>query len=683
MNRQVIFRSNMFDPTQKVITEVDGSLSYRDIFKSLTYHPVEYAQIIDGDVKISPEDYDLTPKSEQLLIRIYPGGLLSHITDAISGGVDIIQHEVSDIANVDWNNPWDIAQTGMFFLNPVIYSSFIAGKYGTEWLVKQLIDYPQFSSGINPAENPSLKGGSNRARQMGRIPILLGKHLLHPDIAALSCIDISDGNDGKDQFLYMMFCAGYNNLQIDTSTYKVGDSPLNTTYYPDSSIELKQDGSALSLYDTRRIPASVSTEVTVEDGAIIKTTPTNTRGVEIFITFPRGLYKSKDGKKVSYSVQVKIEYRKTGGSTWYTIATPTYTKAVNETLRFKIVKNFDNLTSSGADYCADRQYDIRVTRITADTDASDVIDAVYFDSFQSVTGVFDGESVDLKPVLSEYASKLSLLAFKIKATQNVNGELESFNFVAQSKVPVYSGSGSGVDQWSTVAASSNPAALFLYVIRDENINKKPVPNDNINWSTFEAWYSYCETEEYECNTYIISEVAIEELLNQIVTCGRATWSIVDGKFNIIIDKAQSTICQYFTPRNSWGLSASKSFDDLPIGLNLKFVDAESGYISAERTVYADDPPPADGRIDDVNLFGCTSSDEAWKRGRYLLANLYLRRESFTFSADIEHISCTRWDRIALSHDVISVGLGYARIKDLRVSGSNIVGFEVDDRVVFE
>lgn len=677
----------MFDPTQKVITEVDDSLSFRDIFKSLTYYPISYAHIIDGDVKVNPEDFDKVPGKGQVLIRLYPGWGWHDVTDGFSNASDFVKDEISDVANIDWSNKWDIAQTAFAFIDPVTYVGLRLLKAGSEWLMKQLVDIPTQTAGVNSKDNPSLKGGSNQSRYMQRLPVLLGKHLIHPDIAALSYIDIA-GTDGVEQYLYMLFCAGYNNISVTSGSYKIGETEFNTTNFPDSDFAIKQNGDPFTdLFPYRRIATSVSTEITVEDGAIIKTTPTNTRSVEIFITFPRGLYTSNNGKIENAIVKLKIEYRIASTGTWYTLATPEWTRAVNETIRFKVSYPFDNLTTGGADYSSARQYDIRVTKLTADTDSSNICDSVYWDTLQSVTGVFNttAGTVDCTPVDSDAAKEMTLIAIKVKASQNVNGELATFNFIGQSVIPVYSGSGSGAAQWATSAASSNPAAVFLYVIRESNINKNyaSVTSDQINWSSFEAWYTYCNTNGYECNTYITSDTVIEDLLNSIVTCGRATWSIVDGKFNIIIDQAQAVTCQYFTPRNSWGLSASKNFDELPTGLRLSFIDAAQGYVSAERYVYADEDTPSDDKIDDYDLFACTSSDEAWKRGRYILANLYLRRETFTFSADIEHISCTRWDRIALSHDVCSVGLGYARIKTLRTSGGNVVGFEIDERVTFE
>lgn len=681
--RQVIFRSNMFDPSQKEVSEVEESLSFREIYNSITYHPLSYAVIIDGDKKINLSEIDNIPESNNVMIKIHPG-------ISIGGFTNWVKEETKDAFDVEWGDKGDMFQSFVFVATGGIgYYALrglgVAFKYGMnkyiEYLANKMDNGASGASGVSPEQRPDLKGGSNRPRQMGRLPILLGKHLIFPDVAGLTYIDIS--SDGKDQYLYSLFCAGYKNISVDTATYKIGETALNSTYFPGYDLKLEQAGAALSLYPSRKIASSVSTEITVADGAVLKQTPTNTSAVEIFITFPRGLYESKDGAKVNATVNVKVEYKPSTGSTWYTVGNYIYTSSDNETLRYKVTKTFDNLTVSGADYCAARQYDIRLTRITPDNDSSAIVDSVTFDMMQSITGIFNGTTVDTTPVLASAAAGMTLFALKVKATANVNGTLETFNFVGQSKVPVYSGSGTGYAQWATVSASSNPAALFLYVLRDAYINKKPVANDYIDWPSFEAWYTYCSTMGFECNAYITNEIVIEELLNQIATTARASWSVIDGKFSIIIDKAQTTICQYFTPRNSWGFSATKNFDELSTGVRVSFINAASGYQSENRVIYADEDTPSDEKIDDCDLFGCTSSDEAWKRGRYILANIHLRRETFTFSCDVEHISCSRWDRIALSHDVCSVGLGYARIKTLRVSGSNVVGFEMDERVVFE
>lgn len=672
--RQIVFFTSMFDPTQKRFSEADASLSFREIYERLTFYPIEYAVFIDGDRLIEKSEIDNLPESNHVIVRLFPSGRWKKWA---KGAVSAVANAGKDAVN-DW---YDVA--GML-VNPVYYAQFLWTKAFSLILAKNLITVPDASSGLNSqsaTENPSLRGASNRARQNGRVGILLGKNLITPDIAGLPYLSIS--TDGKDQYLHMMFCGGYNNISIDTSSFKIGDTLLNSTNF-DYTMSYTQSGASLTEYPYRVISKQVSKliEATDTDGST-KTTPTNTKQIDVFITFPSGLVYFSNGAKAYASVQLLIEYSLAGANTWTTLASATITRNEAETVRLQYTKVLDNDTSSGVDYSSLRQYDVRVKRITADTDDGNIIDKMYFDTLQSATADFSSGTPNKLPVESTAAAKLTLIALKIKATDTTNGSIESFNYIAQCKAPVYSGSGSGVLQWASAAATSNPAAMFLYAVRDAYINKKPASDSQIDWAAFEAWYTFCNTKSLECNAYITSEIALEELLNNIASSGRASWSNVDGKYTVIVDKAQSTSVQIFTPRNSWGLTGNKSFDELPTALRVKFTDADSGYVETERIVYYDDDNPSDEKIDDYQFFGCTNADTAWRQAKYTLACMYLRSEIFSFSADVEHIACTRWDRISISHDVPLIGLGAGRIKSTYLSGGYYTGVKVDELFLFE
>ena len=675
IKRQIVFCSNMFDPTQKEFSEVDGSLSYREIYDSLTVYPLDYAVIIDGDKKVEISDFDNIPESDTLYIKLFPSGgggqdFWSNGPLQMAAGFALatigVALTVASVGTLSW------VGIGLISMGSGMFLTGVSTAFGSN------MDSSGSASFNSPKENPSLKGGRNQVRQGGRVGILLGKHLINPDIAALSYISIS----GSDQYLHMMFCAGFNNIQIDTDTYKIGDTKLISANY-DFTLNVSQSGESLEVYPERKIASSISG--LLESGVpSTKTTPTNTRAIEVYITFPQGLIKyNKDGDKKTATVVILIEYCNTGTGLWKTLFYSAITKKTTETDRNVITKTLDNATVSGEDYCSTRQYDIRVTRITADTDDSKIIDKVYLDSIQSITGAFDGTTVNTAPVIASAAADLTLMALRLKATQTVSGQIESFNFIGQSIVNIYSGSGTGASQWTTGAASSNPAALFLYVIQNARINKKPATNNQVNWSSFESWYLFCEDKGIECNAFIVNDIVLEELLNQIAISGRASWGLVDGKFNIIADKSQSVSVQLFTPRNSWGFSATKVFPEQPTGLRMKFVDAASGYVESERVVFYDDDNPDDEKIDDCSLWGCTSADEAWMHGKYRLACSYLRPEVFTFNADVEHIICTRWDRISINHDVPLLGLGAGKIKTVYFNSGAAIGIESDERMLFE
>jgi len=55
---------------------------------------------------------------------------------------------------------------------------------------------------------------------------------------------------------------------------------------------------------------------------------------------------------------------------------------------------------------------------------------------------------------------------------------------------------------------------------------------------------------------------------------------------------------------------------------------------------------------------------AWRLGRYHLAQAILRPETFEWHADWEHMRVTRGDKVQLVHDVPVVGIGAARVKSM-------------------
>jgi len=86
---------------------------------------------------------------------------------------------------------------------------------------------------------------------------------------------------------------------------------------------------------------------------------------------------------------------------------------------------------------------------------------------------------------------------------------------------------------------------------------------------------------------------------------------------------------------------------------------------------------------DLSLWGVADADQAWRDARYHIASHRLRPEIFTISADVEHIVCNRGDLVRVSHDVIGVGYGGARIKSVTNSGGAFVSATMDEEFYFD
>jgi len=153
---------------------------------------------------------------------------------------------------------------------------------------------------------------------------------------------------------------------------------------------------------------------------------------------------------------------------------------------------------------------------------------------------------------------------------------------------------------------------------------------------------------------------------------------------------RTAITQHFSPRNSSGFGGAKAFKRSPHALRVAFVNPDKGYQKDERIVYDDgyNEDGSDGLTEatefmDLSLWGVADADQAWRDARYHIASHRLRPEVFTITADVEHIVCNRGDLVRVSHDVIGVGYGGARIKSVTNVGGAFVSATMDEEFYFD
>ncbi len=74
---------------------------------------------------------------------------------------------------------------------------------------------------------------------------------------------------------------------------------------------------------------------------------------------------------------------------------------------------------------------------------------------------------------------------------------------------------------------------------------------------------------------------------------------------------------------------------------------------------------ADGAlIEDMTSFACTNDEQAWRFGRFMLAQNKLRQETMSIQVDFEQLVCTRGDFVQITQDVMRVGGTPARVKSV-------------------
>lgn len=334
----------------------------------------------------------------------------------------------------------------------------------------------------------------------------------------------------------------------------------------------------------------------------------------------------------------------------------TVTKSTTQAFRYSITLK---LPANGT-------YDVRIKRLTADTNSDQILDTAYFTALKSITYT--------EPVV---ATGVNGTAARMRASNQFNGAVDQLNGIISTIVPDYD---AGTDTWVN-RVSSNPASLFRYVCQNTTINPEAVSNDELDIAGLEDWHVYCDERGYTYNYYIDYEATVEDILRDIAAAGAASLDNIDGKYTVAVDKAKDAIIQMVTPANSWNYRGNMQYYDMPHAFRVEFRNASKGYRVDEIIVYDDGYNSGNAtKFERLEYLSATNAELAWKHARRHLATVRLRPEQHKFFMDAEHLVATRGDRITFYNDIPLIGAGYGRVISTTNDGTYITTITLDNTV---
>lgn len=313
------------------------------------------------------------------------------------------------------------------------------------------------------------------------------------------------------------------------------------------------------------------------------------------------------------------------------------------------------------------QYQVRVKRVNAfgdyDTQTAD-----------DVTWVGLSTCYKIRPINT--TKRHLFLELKIKGTNQLNGQVQNLSAIISSVLPIYDADS---ETW-TRGQTSNPAWVYCDLLTGE-VNKKAVSVSRLHLPSIVEWAEYCDEiptpppdaeyfdPRFQCNFILDYDTTLQGVINQVTGAAQASLNIVDGKYGVLVDKFKNTPVQVFTPRNSRDFSSTRLYGPRPHGLKIKFIDPNLNWEVSEAIAY-DNGYNEDNATDleEMTSFGCTSQEQAWRFGRYMIAQNKLRQETISILVDFENLVCTRGDYVQLAQDVMKVGGRPARVKAVEVLG---------------
>lgn len=324
-----------------------------------------------------------------------------------------------------------------------------------------------------------------------------------------------------------------------------------------------------------------------------------------------------------------------------------------------------------------KEYEIRVTRVRSyGGHGFQVFDALQWSSLVT--------RYDRAPIITD--KRHVFLELKIKATDQLNGSIRDLNAVLTSVLDVYD---ENTDTWSK-QATRNPAWVFADLLTGE-VNKNAIDKSRLDTTSILEYAAFCDEiptpppsqvfdeKRFNCDFVLDFSSTLSGLISQVTAMSQSSMNIINGKYGVLIDKQKTTPVQLFTPRNYSGFSSNRIYAHLPHALKVKYVDSYSDWNRKEVLVYSDGYDANNAtEFQDLDTFGATNNEQAWRFGRYNLAQAKLRQEQISIDVDFEHLVCTRGDLVRFQQDAMIVGGTPARVKTVDTGINEIT---IDDKFV--
>lgn len=189
---------------------------------------------------------------------------------------------------------------------------------------------------------------------------------------------------------------------------------------------------------------------------------------------------------------------------------------------------------------------------------------------------------------------LNVAAVRIRATEQLTGVIDTFNYLYHRKVLVYGHPLGSTWPDGTYAETSNPAWLAIHLWRG-NATDQPLSPAKIDFPSFERLARKCEptagnyVHRFDANLGELGRMNRLDAVRAILRVARASVSQVDGRFSVVIDEEQADPVQVIAARNikAGSFRVSRRFDDIPDAVRVRFRDRNNGFQPRELAVYND------------------------------------------------------------------------------------------------
>ena len=478
------------------------------------------------------------------------------------------------------------------------------------------------------------------------------------------------------------------------------DTFLSSTLFPDSRLEIRQNGEAFKdeKFSFKMDVQETGTELKLSDDESYSdleyTVPVNTKSIYIPLEFPSGLYTTNDnGSRSSRKIETLVQYSTDGGTTYTNLQTQFGKNgAVEDNNRSDLYFVLEHTFTDAEILYAVKNgqpVKIKISCLTPKTENGNTCDNMQIVKIRS--RLIDEKKARTKNLI-EYAplldAKIDALSVKIglclKATATNKDKASKIQIVTCGMARTWDKTSR---EWSEEKkATRNPAAWLLEVLTSRTHPASRLSDDEIDLESLGDFYEYCDENALNIDLVISTGDTKENILKKILETGNAgLYRSIYGKLAVAIDDKKTNAVAILNQQNLISFSAEKNLTRNVDGYRVTFT--ESGYWKEDTQVFMRDgsdyaDSPADVQIEELKIDSFTADSEkgdfsqVYKSIRRKINADILRAHTFTLEIGKEGYFFPLFSKIKIQHPALYTGLGSSTVKRLIVSGQNIIALEL-------
>ncbi|PWB94650.1 hypothetical protein C5689_06195 [Methylosinus sporium] len=623
--------------------------------------------VVGGRLILQAEWETFRPEPGAVVIRVIPGnsGLLRSVL--------LLSATIAATALGQWYLTPALATAGISGLaaNAIVAGATFAAMTGASFLVNALVPVrpSQKSSGAANSPTYAISGWSNPVSPNGAVPMILGRMRVSPPHGALPYRKVVNGeNHGVSRYVI-----AYGPAPLEGP--RIGSTPIDK--YKEITLELREGYSSdapITIYPTQVIEENVSVELTSghagQFGPDSRYSAAAASKIQVDHTFPGGLIayseqqsgESTVNSQGAWSIEFAVEARLETSDTWTTVGPWTIAGMQQRTL----TATFEWTPPTRG------RYEFRDARISTDWDRIDQSPYTW-----KIISVSNWTAIrTFRPeVPINFPYPLAQAALDIRATEQLNGQVDEFNVVVKSICPDWD---SETQTWIT-RETRNPASLFRYVLQHPAFVRR-VPDSKIDLERLQYWHERCAALGLTYDRYHDFVSSLTEILADIAAAGRAKPIRRAGKFSVAIDEPGKPVVAWIGPRNSSGFEQKQVFVKPPDAFRISFKDQTNNHEDAERMVPRPGLVCEPEEIEELSLPGVTNPEIVYREGLRRHYEIQYRRFEYSVTQSYEVLTAERLDRVQLSHDVLNAVQRQARVLTVDEEAGIVI---IDETVTME